>query len=341
MDRVAQRGGVTRRDEEALHIGLDERAQVGRPPAHDRQPHPEGLGDRHAVGLGAAGAHEHVGCSVQRGQGGRVDGPVDDRAPAHAGALEPRRHGRPVARVRVGPTDEMERDVVVWQSGDRVDQLDEALVRQPIGDRDHAEPALVAEWGTGAGEREVAAGRDHLHRCDPVVAEGTGQDRAGRDHEVAASVGREVEDAARPTTPARTVDPARHLMDERDHGGPPTAAERVDELPRREAVDHDDIGGRQPDVGGRRGPHGDPMRRRCREQVLVVPVPSRGAGSRARCQQHGDDARVGCADVRPAGPSSHRTRPGSRRSARGSGPLRTLRGPPRSVDGTSGRRPRR
>jgi hypothetical protein len=168
-----------------------------------------------------------------------------------------------VGRLDVVPAGEVERDPVVGEAAQCVEQLQHPLAGHPVADADGRGPAAVAQVGYRAGRhgRHVAPGRDDpnavggqpVRRGDEVLA----QRLAGRDQQPAAAVQVPVEHGLDPLPRSAVVDATRRLVENRGKGpttvGGPLGP-RGDE-PGRDAVDQQDVAvGQGEGVGPQ--PHG-------------------------------------------------------------------------------------
>ena len=246
--------------EQSLDLIVDQAAQVGGTPPDDRHSGGQRLADGGAVRLDSARERERVG--------GRYN-------EATAGGLEWRRGRRPDRRGRVvrcgverrrctseldvGATREMQGDVVSRKRGDGVEQLDDPLVRQPVGDVEQSEAAPgPASAGTApAGARSqpgsMTSTRSGSSPCSATSS--VGNERPGRDDEVAGPVGGDVETTTEACAPSREPsDPPGCWCTMATVGGRRLRRTAPAHLPGVQAVDHDDIGRRQPTVHSRAWP---------------------------------------------------------------------------------------
>ncbi len=119
----------------ALDAVVDERRQVAGVPADDGEAGGHRLAVDDAVGLLGARQHEHVGARRRgppcarwaRCRGARRD-------PRRSGRAEPVEHRRRYVGSDVLVADEVQGDGVGRQAGDGVEQGEDALARQPVGD---------------------------------------------------------------------------------------------------------------------------------------------------------------------------------------------------------------
>jgi hypothetical protein len=247
MDRACQIVDSRRFDQQTLDLLLDQRAQMRTPPTHDRQPRPQRLADGASICLDPTGECEDVGRCIQRAELGGGEGAVDYDAIDQIGLLDALPYEPAVPRVHIGPTDEMQGDVVGRQERDGLEQLDDPLVRQPVGDIEQPHSAPCSQRWHRSGVGEIASRLDDLEsfRLESVLlAELASQERPRSDDPIAATICGEVDAATECTYPPGAVRAAGVLMRDRNGDRTASASHGDSHGPCIQAVDEHDIGTR-------------------------------------------------------------------------------------------------
>jgi hypothetical protein len=169
---------------------------------------------------------------------------VHDHTVDEVGLLGAAVHAGGVVGFDVRATREMKGHVVNREGRDGVEQLDDPLVRQPVGDVEQAQAAAGPQRRKLLASGKIAARLDDLQArpIEPVLLdEDVCHDGTGRHEEIACPVGGEVETASQRRPTRRTCSPGMLVHDGDGERTVVSTPQRADSGPGVEAVDDDDV----------------------------------------------------------------------------------------------------